>query len=31
MQIITDTGAAPYTDETAAVQYMVYGDNNWVS
>ncbi|EED18783.1 bacteriodes thetaiotaomicron symbiotic chitinase, putative [Talaromyces stipitatus ATCC 10500] len=30
-QIIADTGATPYVDTSAAVNYMVYSGNNWVS
>ncbi|ETS74742.1 hypothetical protein PFICI_13226 [Pestalotiopsis fici W106-1] len=31
MQVISDTGASPHTDEAARVEYMVYNDNQWVS
>ncbi|KAJ9384090.1 CAZyme family GH18 [Paecilomyces variotii] len=30
-QIITSTGPTPYVNTTAAVSYMVYNGNNWVS
>ena len=29
--ILTATGATSYLDETAAVRYMVYGGNSWIS
>ncbi|KAM0384982.1 hypothetical protein ACHAQC_011832 [Fusarium culmorum] len=29
--IISKTGATSYHDRTAAVRYLVYGDNNWIS
>jgi chitinase len=29
--LITTTGAEPIHDETAGVNYMVYGGNNWIS
>ncbi|KAH8129747.1 glycoside hydrolase superfamily [Trichoderma asperelloides] len=31
MQVIADTGATPYTDTTAGVEYMVYEGNQWLS
>jgi chitinase len=31
MQVIADTGATPYTDTTAGVEYMVYDGNQWLS
>jgi chitinase len=31
MKIIRDTDATPHVDTTAAVNYMVYSGNNWVS
>jgi hypothetical protein len=30
-QILTATGATSYLDTTAAVRYLVYGNNSWIS
>ncbi|KAF3014161.1 hypothetical protein E8E14_002388 [Neopestalotiopsis sp. 37M] len=31
MQIISDTGATPQTDELARVEYMIYNKDQWIS